>query len=348
VDYALFAGLKLVGVVEAKADRKDISSSIDLQCREYSMGIKEEHMEYVVGSWGEYKAPFLFATNGRVFLKQIEKRSGVWFRDARDDANLPRALQGWIGPQDLLDLLELDIAAANQRLSEFSYDLLRHEAGLSLRPYQIEAIEKTEAAVLGGEHTALLEMAAGTGKTRLAPGMIHRFLKTGRFKRILFLVGPDAGEGMPDVFKDIIIENKLPLEKIYDIKVVDGTEIDRDTKIHVSTVQAMFEHIFINDDSYIPSVTDYDLIIADDAQQVFTSDSETGRGEEPSRTRSNLINKYYAVLDYFDGNKIVLTADSAQHVAENYRKPVFTYSYSRALAEGYIAGDGAPSDKHTR
>ena len=61
-------------------------------------------------------------------------------------------------------MLELDIDAANRKLSEFSYDLLRDKDGLSLRPYQIEAIEKTEAAVVKDEQTALLEMAAGTGK----------------------------------------------------------------------------------------------------------------------------------------------------------------------------------------
>jgi type I restriction enzyme R subunit len=61
-------------------------------------------------------------------------------------------------------MFELDIDAANRKLSEFSYDLLRDKDGLSLRPYQIEALEKTEAAVIRGGKAALLEMAAGTGK----------------------------------------------------------------------------------------------------------------------------------------------------------------------------------------
>ena len=101
VDYALFVGLKLVGVVEAKADRINVSSFIDTQCREYSMGIKAEHAEYVIDTWGEYKAPFLFATNGRPYLKQLETKSGVWFRDARKESNIAKALQGWIDPQGI-------------------------------------------------------------------------------------------------------------------------------------------------------------------------------------------------------------------------------------------------------
>ena len=140
MDYALFAGLELLGVVEANAYRNDMLFFIGNQCREYSMGVKEEHMGYVIGTWDEYKAPFLFAANGRACTKENETQSGVWFRDARNGANMPRVLQGWIGPRDLLDMLESDVAAANKKLSDFSYDPLRDADGLGLRPYQIEAI----------------------------------------------------------------------------------------------------------------------------------------------------------------------------------------------------------------
>jgi len=97
-DYVLFCDLQLVGVIEAKAAHKDVSSVIDNQCRDYSKGIKEEHAQYVISKWGTYKAPFLFATNGKPYLKQLETKSGVWFRDARQESNIPKALHGWISP----------------------------------------------------------------------------------------------------------------------------------------------------------------------------------------------------------------------------------------------------------
>jgi type I restriction enzyme R subunit len=159
-DYALFAGLQLVGVVEAKARHIDISSVIDSQCREYGQGIRAEDGDYVIGDWDGYKVPFLFATNGRPYLKQLETKSGVWFRDARDAANIPKALQDWIGPRGLLDRLDKDIAAASAALAQAPYDLLRDPDGLSLRPYQIEAIEAVEAAIAAGRQTALLAMAS--------------------------------------------------------------------------------------------------------------------------------------------------------------------------------------------
>ena len=63
-DYALFAGLQLVGIVEAKAEYKDISAIIANQCKDYATSIKSEHSEYIISEWGEYKVPFVFATNG--------------------------------------------------------------------------------------------------------------------------------------------------------------------------------------------------------------------------------------------------------------------------------------------
>ena len=69
-DYALFIGLNLVGVVEAKAAHVDIPAVIDNQCREYGIGICREHKPFLIGVWGDYKVPFLFATNGRPYLKQ--------------------------------------------------------------------------------------------------------------------------------------------------------------------------------------------------------------------------------------------------------------------------------------
>ena len=349
VDYALFAGLKLVGVVEAKAGRTDVSSAIDNQCREYSMGIKEEHAGYLIDTWGSYKAPFLFATNGRQYLKQLETKSGIWFRDAREGSNMPKALQGWIDPQGLLDMLEKDTVAANRKLAESSYDLLCDKDGLNLRPYQIEAIEKAEAAIVNGKQTVLLAMATGTGKTRTVLGMIYRFLKTGRFKRILFLVDRTAlGEQALDVFKEVKIEDLMSIEQIYDIKNLDDKEIDRETKIHVATVQSLVKRIIYNDTESIPSVTDYDLIVIDEAHRGYILDREMDESEQLYRGQSDYIGKYRSVMEYFDAVKIALTATPALHITEIFGKPVFEYSYRRAVIEGFLVDHDAPHNIVTK
>ena len=120
-DYALFVGLKLVGIIEAKRAYLDVSSVIDNQCKDYATNIKQEHEPYQAGTWGQYQVPFLFATNGRPYLKQLETKSGIWFRDARKSTNIPKALQGWMSPSGLIDLLERDIAAASTTLAAMPY-----------------------------------------------------------------------------------------------------------------------------------------------------------------------------------------------------------------------------------
>ena len=191
-DYALFVGLKLVGIIEAKAEHKDIPSVIDFQGKDYPRNIRAEDAKYQIGTWGKYKVPFTFATNGRPYLEQYKTKSGIWFLDLREPSNAPQALRGWMSPEGIMERLEKDIVAGNKALQEMPYDLLRDKDGLNLREYQLKAIQAAEKAIIEGKRTALLAMATGTGKTRTVLGMIYRFLTTNRFKRILFLVDRTA------------------------------------------------------------------------------------------------------------------------------------------------------------
>lgn len=348
-DYALFVGLKLVGVIEAKAEYKDIPAVIDYQCKDYAKTIKSEHREYQIGTWGHYKVPFTFATNGRPYLKQLETKSGIWFLDLRDPANVPKALQGWMSPAGLLELLEQDNAAADQKLKDTSFDLLRDKDGLNLREYQIRAIAAAEQAIVEGHRTVLLSMATGTGKTRTVLGMIYRFLTSNRFKRILFLVDRTAlGEQAQDVFKEVKIEDLMTLNKIYNIKELGDKEIDQETKIHVATVQSLIKRILYNEEDTMPAVTDYDLIVVDEAHRGYTLDKEMGEDEQIYRDQTDFQSKYRTVIEYFDAVKVALTATPALHTTEIFGKPVFNYSYREAVIDGYLVDHDAPHNIVTK
>ena len=348
-DYALFVGLNLVGIVEAKRKYTDIPSVIDYQCKDYAKEVKEEHAVYQVSTWNEYKAPFLFATNGRKYLKQLETKSGIWFLDTRQSSNIPKALQGWMSPDGIIEMLEKDIATANKSLEDMPYDLLRDKDGLNLREYQIEAIEAAESAIINGKQRVLLSMATGTGKTRTILGMIYRFIKTDRFKRVLFLVDRTAlGEQAQDVFKEVKIEELMTLDEIYNIKNLEDKEIDKETKIHVATVQSLVKRILYNEDETMPSVTDYDLVIIDEAHRGYILDKEMGEDELLYRNQDDYVSKYRTVIEYFDSSKIALTATPALHTSEIFGKPVFNYSYRKAVIEGYLVDYDAPHNIITK
>ena len=88
-DYALFIDLKLVAIIEAKAEYKDVAAVIDGQCKDYPKYIKAEHQEYTLGRWGDYQVPFTFAANGKPYLEQLRTKSGIWFLDLRKKTNMP-------------------------------------------------------------------------------------------------------------------------------------------------------------------------------------------------------------------------------------------------------------------
>ena len=348
-DYALFVGLQLVGIIEAKAEHKDIPSVIDFQGKDYPRNIRAEDAQYQIGTWGEYKVPFTFATNGRPYLEQYKTKSGIWFLDLRKPSNAPQALRGWMSPTGMMERLEKDIEAGNKALQDMPYDLLRDKDGLNLRDYQLRAIQAAEKAIVDGQRTALLAMATGTGKTRTVLGMIYRFLTTNRFKRILFLVDRTSlGEQAHDVFKEVKLEELMTLDDIYNIKGLDEKSVDKETRVHVSTVQGMVKRILYSEGEAMPSVTDYDLVIIDEAHRGYILDKEMDDAELLYRDQRDYQSKYRSVIEYFDAVKIALTATPALQTTEIFGQPVFKYTYREAVIEGYLVDHDAPHTIKTK
>lgn len=343
-DYALFVGMDLVGIVEAKKKAKDVVSDL-LQAKRYAKDVQikgEEH--FVGGPWGEYKVPFLFATNGRPYLKQLEQKSGIWFLDGRSPVNHPRPLQAWYTPQGIIEQLKQNQKVAEAKLKKEPFDYL------GLRDYQIRAVNKIEAALEKGNRKMLIAMATGTGKTLTAIGLIYRMIKTGRFRRILFLVDRNAlGEQAEDKFKETRLEDLQTFDQIFDLKGVKATILEETTRVHISTVQGMIHRIMFNvNDDAIPTVDQYDCIVVDEAHRGYTLDKELGEVEILYHDEKDYISKYRKVLEYFDAVKIGLTATPAPHTIEIFGKPVFTYSYREAVIDDWLVDHEPPHQIETK
>jgi type I restriction enzyme, R subunit len=191
-DYALFVGTHCIGVIEAKGDNKNVSAHID-QAQRYGRGFRfEGGAAPISGPWpdgegAEFLVPFVFSTNARPYLKQIEELSGIWFRDTRKPDNLRRALADWPTADGLKGMLEIDVEAAQADLKARPI-----EFGFPLRPYQRRGIEIIETALAGDRRAMLLAMATGTGKTKLAIALLYRLLAAKRFRRVCFVVDRSA------------------------------------------------------------------------------------------------------------------------------------------------------------
>ena len=184
---------------------------------------------------------------------------------------------------------------------------------------------------------------SGTGKTRTVLGMVYRFLMAKRFKRILYLVDRNAlGEQTMDTFKEVKLKDLLTLNQIYDVKELKDREFDKDTKVHICTVQSLVKRILYDDSDVRMGSTDYDLLIVDEAHRGYILDKEMADEELLYRDQDDYRSKYRAVIDYFDAIKIALTATPALQTTEIFGAPVYTYDYRTAVIDGYLVDHDAP------
>lgn len=344
-DYVLFCGLEAIAVVEAKRQSNDVSGAID-QAKRYSRDLKLFGEARFNGfSGAEYRVPFVFATNGREFLEQLRTKSGIWFCDLRDPQNLRRPLKNWYSPEDLRDTLAQDLNVAQARLAAEPFP-----ANMGLRHYQQRAITHVEAALGRGDRSLLLAMATGTGKTRTSIALIYRLLKTKRFRRILFLVDRTAlGEQAGDAFKTTKMESLQTFADIFEVKELKDIEADRETRVHIATVQGMVKRLlYPADDAPKLTAGQYDCILVDECHRGYLLDRELSDTELTFRDEKDYISKYRRVLDFFDAVKIGLTATPALHTTEIFGEPVFTYSYREAVIDGFLIDHEPPLQIKTK
>ena len=348
-DYALFVGLVCVGVVEAKRKRKNVAAAID-QASRYAQGFQAETGISLpeggpwpatsAGTEPPYRVPFLFSTNARGYLKQIETQSGIWFRDARDPTNHRRALVDWPTPDGLVGLLGMDRTKAQAELAALPFDF-----GFDLRPYQQRAIAAVEQALANdGRRTMLLAMATGTGKTRLAIAMLYRLLTTKRFRRICFVVDRTAlGEQAAGEFKSARIVGPRAFADIFGIKELGDITPDPATKVHICTIQGLVQRVLGKDrPEDMPPVDQYDLIVVDECHRGYLLDREMSDAELSFRSEEDYVSKYRRVLEHFDAVKIGLTATPALHTKDIFGDPIFTYSYREAVVDGWLIDHEPP------
>lgn len=335
-DYALFVGERCVGIVEAKRYRKNISAAID-QAERYSKGMEKTASGQV---WdGAYLVPFVFSTNARPYLKQLETESGIWFRDVRLAQNHRRALMGWFTPDELVSLLEVEREQAQAALEARPFDF-----GFQLRPYQKAAIQAVEKTLSTEKREMLVAMATGTGKTKLAIAMLYRLLSTKRFRRICFVVDRSAlGTQTIDEFMSTAIEGPKTFGQLFGIMGLGDITPDPETRVHICTIQGLVKRVLYNSDpADVPPIGQYDLMVIDECHRGYLLDREMSDAELSFRGQDDYISKYRRVLEYFDAVKVGLTATPALHTAQIFGDPIYTYTYREAVVDGWLIDHEPP------
>ena len=339
-DYALFVGTMLVGVVEAKRRRKNVSAAID-QAERYSSGIAADGGDFALagGPWGEHTVPFVFAANGRSYLKQIETESGIWFRDTRRAANHRRALVDWPTPEACWASWRSTRTPRRRRSRRCrSTSAFRCATTSRARSRPSRRRWQTDSASM------LVAMATGTGKTKLAIALLYRLLATKRFRRICFVVDRTAlGDQTAGEFSTTKVVSGKTFADIFGLKGLEDVTPEPETKVHICTIQGLVKRVlYAADTAEAPPVDQYDLMVVDECHRGYLLDREMSDAELSFRGQDDYISKYRRVLDYFDAVKIGLTATPALHTTEIFGDPIFTYSYREAVIDGFLIDHEPP------
>ncbi|HII4381619.1 TPA: type I restriction-modification system endonuclease [Vibrio parahaemolyticus] len=364
-DYVLFAGLKPVGVVEAKKANKDVAGKLTEAYRyskyfdfnflrhelenaandDDSLAQVAEALPLYLPTWADsqgterFKVPFCFSANGRDYRAAVKTKSGIWYRDVRHATNMPQALPEWHHPEELLAKLENDTQLQNRWFKD-NADM----SDLGLRYYQEEAVQAVESAIISGQQDILLAMATGTGKTRTAIALMYRLIQSQRFNRVLFLVDRTSlGNQALGSFEDTNIKGDT-FNAIFNIKGLTDRFPEDSTKIHVATVQSLVKRTLQSDE--VMPVGRYDCIIVDEAHRGYILDKEQTEGEEKFRNQLDFISSYRRIIDHFDAVKVALTATPALHTVDIFggekKQPVYRYSYRKAVIDGFLCDQEPP------
>ena len=186
------------------------------------------------------------------------------------------------------------------------------------RYYQQIAVNRTVEVIAGGQNRILLVMATGTGKTYTAFQIIHRLLKSGAKKRILFLADRNA----------LIDQTRRGDFKHFKDKmtVVKHRQIDKSFEIYL----ALYQGLSGTDEAanvYKQFSRDFfDLIVIDECHRGSAKDDSSWR----------------EILTYFqNATHIGLTAtpketETASN-SEYFGDPVYTYSLKQGIDDGFLA-----------
>jgi type I restriction enzyme, R subunit len=283
IDYLLPAtdGTPLA-IVEAKRASRD------------ALAGKEQARLYVEALERETGArPFVYLANG----------DEIWLWDLETN---PQVVSGF-APRDDLE---------RRRFQRDNRTPLRDQpinAVTVERPYQHEAIRRVHEALEGGTRKALLVMATGTGKTRVATALVDTLLEAKWAQRVLFLADRDAlvEQALRDGFKA-----HLPYEPADRIR---SASYDPTKRLYVATLQTMqdFHHQF--------SPAAFDVVISDECHR-------------------SIYNRWQEILTHFDAYLVGLTATPADFIDRNTftffgcadHQPTFDYEYDEAVKDGYL------------
>ena len=322
VDYGLFVGRKLCGVIEAKAEGTTLS------------GYSEQAARYIADV-----PKHLVREEGQVRFEYVASGTETLFRDHADPDPVSRRVFAFHRPETLeRELREpLTLRGRLRAMPPFITD--------GLRACQIDAVSALEISMAQNRPRALVQMATGAGKTFTACTLSYRLLAHAGFKRILFLA--DRANLVRQT-RDEYLAYRPPgtgrsFSEIYNVQKLGAAGLDKAAQVVIATIQRVYSVLTgkeLSEEeeeassfelpradterlvSYNPAIPieSFDLVITDECHR-------------------SIYGTWRQVLEYFDAFTVGLTATPSLHTLGFFGKNlVAQYPYERSVVDGVNVG----------
>lgn len=293
-DYILFSSPNNpIAIVEAKDNNKPVGGGLQ-QAMEYARILD---------------IPFAYSSNGDAFVEH----------DFLTGSEAQISIEKFPTKKSLEDRIKTNtpLTASQQHIIDepYYFDQYTNEP----RYYQRIAINRTIEAVAKGQNRILLVMATGTGKTFTAFQIIHRLVKSGAKKKVLYLADRNI------LIDQTMVQDFRPFKKI--MTKIQDREMDSSYEIYMSLYQQLVEYDETKEDPFKKfSPTFFDLILVDECHRGSARDDSAWR----------------KILEYFSSaTQIGMTAtpkvkDGANNL-DYFNEPLYTYSLKQGIEDGFLA-----------
>ena len=327
VDYLLYVGRKVVGVIEAKPVGTPLVG-VQWQSAMYASGLPEAYRHQAVLK--DDRLPFVFEASG----------SETQYTNGFDPKPRARKIYNFPQPATLAHIIrdsESDPDSPTWRAKVQNMPPYEH---YDLRPASKIAVGAIEKSLAAGTHSrSLVQMATGAGKTRMAVTESYRLIKNGGFNRVLFLVDRNnLGDQTLREFRDYETQDDgRKFTDLYNVNKLTSAGVAGSSKVVISTIQRVFSvlrgiDVPDDDDANIDEFTPDKPVTVEYQPELPPEAFDLVIIDECHRS---IYGVWRGVLEYFDAHLLGLTATPTKQTYGFFQQNLVSeYTYPQSVADG--------------